>query len=50
MNIAEFVKTINIKDAVLMSASSWDKVKDLLLLSPASPQQEVKSDDISAGS
>ena len=51
-NIAEFMKTINIKDAVLMSARSWDEVKEstiakswkkLLSLS-ASPQQYVESD------
>ena len=28
MNIAEFSMTINIKDAVLMSAKSWDEVKE----------------------
>ena len=52
MNIAEFIKTINIKDAVLMSARSWDEVKEptiakswkKLLSSSASPQQEVESD------
>ena len=52
MNIAEFIKTINIKDAVLMSARSWDEVKEStiakswkkLLSSSASPQQEVESD------
>ena len=52
MNIAEFIKTINIKDAVLMSARSWDEVKEPtiakswknLLSSSASPQQEVESD------
>ena len=47
MNIAEFIKTINIKDAVLMSARSWDEMKEstiakswkkLLSLS-ASPQK-----------
>ena len=27
MNIAEFSKTMNIKDAVLMSAKSWDEVE-----------------------
>ena len=52
MNIAEFIKTINIKDAVLVSARSWDEVKEStvakswkkLLSSSASPQQEVESD------
>ena len=47
MNTAEFIKTINIKDAVLMSARSWDEVKEStiakswkkLLSSSASPQQ-----------
>ena len=27
MNIVEFSKTLNIKDAVLMSAKSWDEVE-----------------------
>ena len=49
MNIAEFIKTINIKDAVLMSARSWDEVKESTIAkswksSSASPQQEVESD------
>ena len=47
MNIAEFIKTINIKDAVLMSARSWDEMKEptiakswkKLLSSSASPHE-----------
>ena len=27
MNIAEFSKALNVKDAVLMSAKSWDEVE-----------------------
>ena len=27
MNMADFSKTLNIKDAVLMSAKSWDEVE-----------------------
>ena len=52
MKSAEFIKTTNIKDAVLMFARSRDEVKEStiakswkkLLSSSASPQQEVESD------
>ena len=40
---------MNIKDAVLMSTKSWDKVKELLLSAVinVSPQQEPGSSDSS---
>lgn len=51
MNIAEYSKTLNILDAVLMSAKSWDEVEEKtiarswskLLSLPDVPQQEPES-------